>query len=253
MASSKLILDRYRVIGQAGAGGYGTVVHAFDTHLKRDVAIKCIELSEDEVARARLVALEARMAADLEAPVDEGAAVADGPATAAGVASPASAPAAAGVPGAFPADPDFLRGVDERRGRRTSASAVRAGAVAPEEVPPWDEVPSAAAGEAPASLAHWDARAAAAVGAARPGLDGRVAPRKTRHAPGEPAPAVEVQDAAPMSDYFDESAVDVRHLRGIRASRTIDGASEKRRRRGGKAACEAAADPVATVSQAPAP
>ena len=121
MASSKLILDRYRVIGQAGAGGYGTVVHAFDTHLKRDVAIKCIELSEDEVARARLVALEARMAADLEAPVDEGAAVADGPATAAGVASPASAPAAAGVPGAFPADPDFLRGVDERRGRRTSA------------------------------------------------------------------------------------------------------------------------------------
>ena len=48
MASSKLILDRYRVIGQAGAGGYGTVVHAFDTHLKRDVAIKCIELSEDD-------------------------------------------------------------------------------------------------------------------------------------------------------------------------------------------------------------
>lgn len=254
MASSKLILDRYRVIGQAGAGGYGTVVHAFDTHLKRDVAIKCIELSEDEVARARLVALEARMAADLEAPVDEGAAVADGPATAAGVAPPASAPAAAGVPSAFPAAPDFLRGVDERRGRRTSASAVRAGAVAPEEVPPWDEVPSAAAGDgAAASLAHWDARAAAAAGAARPGLGGHVAPRKTRHAPGEPAPAVEVQDAAPMSDYFDESAVDVRHLRGIRASRTIDGASEKRRRRGGKAACEAAADPVATVSQAPAP
>ena len=59
MARSQLILDRYRVIDQAGAGGYGTVVHAFDTHLKRDVAIKCIELSEDEVARARLVALEA--------------------------------------------------------------------------------------------------------------------------------------------------------------------------------------------------
>lgn len=51
MARSPLILDRYRVIDQAGSGGYGTVVHAFDTHLKRDVAIKCIELSEDELAR----------------------------------------------------------------------------------------------------------------------------------------------------------------------------------------------------------
>ena len=76
MASSPLILDRYRVVGQAGTGGYGTVVHAFDTHLKRDVAIKCIELSEDEVARARLVALEARMAADLEG--GQGAAAAAG-------------------------------------------------------------------------------------------------------------------------------------------------------------------------------
>ncbi|MFR5091205.1 MAG: hypothetical protein ACLTDR_03515 [Adlercreutzia equolifaciens] len=66
MARSPLILDRYRVIDQAGSGGYGTVVHAFDTHLKRDVAIKCIELSEDELAAARLEALEARMAADLE-------------------------------------------------------------------------------------------------------------------------------------------------------------------------------------------
>ena len=64
MARSPLILDRYRVIDQAGSGGYGTVVHAFDTHLKRDVAIKCIELSEDELAAARLEALEARMAAD---------------------------------------------------------------------------------------------------------------------------------------------------------------------------------------------
>ena len=57
MARSPLILDRYRVIDQAGSGGYGTVVHAFDTHLKRDVAIKCIELSEDELAAARLEAL----------------------------------------------------------------------------------------------------------------------------------------------------------------------------------------------------
>ena len=51
-----------------------------------------------------------------------------------------------------------------------------------------------------------------------------------------------------MSDYFDESAVDVRRLRGIRASRTIDGAAEKRRRRGGRAAAASVA--VSSVSAA---
>ena len=245
MAPSKLILDRYRIIGQAGAGGYGTVVHAFDTHLKRDVAIKCIELSEDEVARARLVALEARMAADLEGD-DE-------------AASAASAGAAEGVPAAsaaaaapdFPADPAFLRGVDERRGARRGAS------VAPEEMPPWED--AAASGTAfsaqddPASLVPWTAEASARVGVARPSLDGRAAPRKTRHAPEFSQPFVEVQDAAPMSEYVDESAVDVRHLRGIRASRTIDGASERRRRRGGRPAAsraEAAASASVATSRA---
>ena len=40
MARQQLILDRYRIIDKAGAGGYGTVQHAYDTRLKRDVAIK---------------------------------------------------------------------------------------------------------------------------------------------------------------------------------------------------------------------
>ena len=44
MASSPLILDRYRVVGQAGAGVNGTVVHAVETLNKRDVAITCNEL-----------------------------------------------------------------------------------------------------------------------------------------------------------------------------------------------------------------
>ncbi len=61
MARPQLILDRYRVIGKAGAGGYGTVQHAYDTRLKRDVAIKCIELSEADAARAHLVAMEEHM------------------------------------------------------------------------------------------------------------------------------------------------------------------------------------------------
>lgn len=61
MARQQLILDRYRVIDQVGAGGYGTVQHAYDTRLKRDVAIKRIALSEVDVARARLLAMEERM------------------------------------------------------------------------------------------------------------------------------------------------------------------------------------------------
>lgn len=61
MPRQQLILDRYRVIDEAGSGGYGTVQHAYDTRLKRDVAIKCIELSEAEVARARLVAMEEKL------------------------------------------------------------------------------------------------------------------------------------------------------------------------------------------------
>ncbi|MDO4289899.1 MAG: serine/threonine-protein kinase [Eggerthellaceae bacterium] len=65
--AQKLILDRYRILGRAGAGGYGTVQHAYDTHLKRDVAIKCIELSEADVARARLLAMEESMAREAEA------------------------------------------------------------------------------------------------------------------------------------------------------------------------------------------
>ena len=72
MARHQLILDRYRVIDQAGAGGYGTVQHAYDTRLKRDVAIKCIELSEADVARARLLAMEERMRG--EGALPEGAA-----------------------------------------------------------------------------------------------------------------------------------------------------------------------------------
>lgn len=61
MARQQLILDRYRVEGQAGAGGYGTVLRAYDTRLKRRVAIKAIELTEADVARARLLAMEERI------------------------------------------------------------------------------------------------------------------------------------------------------------------------------------------------
>ncbi len=53
MFEQDMILDRYRVIERAGSGGYGTVQHAFDTRLKRDVAIKCIQLTQADIVRVQ--------------------------------------------------------------------------------------------------------------------------------------------------------------------------------------------------------
>lgn len=252
MARSPLILDRYRVIDQAGSGGYGTVVHAFDTHLKRDVAIKCIELSEDELAAARLEALEASMAADLEE-VEAGASGAEtgvagrnaGPgavsAAGAGMGATAGDPAGSSSAAAFPADPDFLAARDERRRRRSATAVSRCAA---EGVPPWedwddfgdpddDSVDVAGADDFDAeaaedewgdSLIPWNASTTDFAGRRRgpARLTGRVS-RKTRHAPEvlyEPQTVVEeAPDATGATP--DAESVDVRHLRGVRASRVI--------------------------------
>ena len=252
MARSPLILDRYRVIDQAGSGGYGTVVHAFDTHLKRDVAIKCIELSEDELAAARLEALEARMAADLEE-VEAGASGAEtgvagrnaGPgavsAAGAGMGATAGDPAGSSSAAAFPADPDFLAARDERRRRRSATAVSRCAA---EGVPPWedwddfgdpddDSVDVAGADDFDAeaaedewgdSLIPWNASTTDFAGRRRgpARLTGRVS-RKTRHAPEVPyEPQTVVEEAPDATDATaDAESVDVRHLRGVRASRVI--------------------------------
>ena len=47
----QLILNRYRPIEEAGAGGFGSVQVAWDTRIQRWVAIKCIELDEVDMAR----------------------------------------------------------------------------------------------------------------------------------------------------------------------------------------------------------
>ena len=44
MTGKQLILDRYRPMSEAGAGGFATVQVAWDTQMRRKVAIKCIEL-----------------------------------------------------------------------------------------------------------------------------------------------------------------------------------------------------------------
>ena len=44
-ADDQLILGRYRVLAEAGAGGFGTVQLAWDTRMQRRVAVKTIDLS----------------------------------------------------------------------------------------------------------------------------------------------------------------------------------------------------------------
>lgn len=50
----ELILDRYRPMKRAGAGGFGTVQVAWDTRIRRKVAIKCLELPEAKPAFAEI-------------------------------------------------------------------------------------------------------------------------------------------------------------------------------------------------------
>lgn len=147
MLERELILDRYRVIGKAGAGGYATVQHAYDTHLKRDVAIKCIRITRADVDAAK------RTAALLKQ-IDPGAAPSSMPSIPIGSSRviPAGGPTAARLrrnatrsvygkqrhgsasafsalesprTGSLPAEPSFLSKREERlaRGRSNRAAA----------------------------------------------------------------------------------------------------------------------------------
>ena len=62
-------LKHYKIIEKIGSGGMGTVYHAFDTQLERDVAIKLMHpaISQDEQNAKRLMR-EARAAAKLVHP-----------------------------------------------------------------------------------------------------------------------------------------------------------------------------------------
>ncbi len=62
-----IILDRYQVIEVIGRGGYGTVLHAYDTRLKREVAIKTINLPQ-EINTTQIRESESNPSSDLAIP-----------------------------------------------------------------------------------------------------------------------------------------------------------------------------------------
>ncbi len=83
MTEQTLILDRYKPLAQAGAGGFGTVQVAWDVRIQRKVAIKCIPLSEADVRRASLPGADAvKPAAPVSGPARPARPVASAPAPA---------------------------------------------------------------------------------------------------------------------------------------------------------------------------
>lgn len=161
MLEQELILNRYRIIGKAGSGGYATVQHAFDTHLKRDVAIKCIRITRADVdAAKRTAALIRQLNAqeNLSIPIGSSRVIPAGGSVAARIRRDAERGLmgrAQQSPGAFgvvdmgsvnplPADPSFLgkreerlrQGREGRRPRRASELRDAAQAQAPAPVQP---------------------------------------------------------------------------------------------------------------------
>lgn len=111
MTKTQLILNRYKPLAKAGAGGFGTVQVAWDTRIQRKVAIKCILLSEAELLRAALPGADA-----LDVFPDE--------------------------PGESSVGSQDFGGASSTRATGSAASS--AVAVDPADVPPWEDLPEEA-------------------------------------------------------------------------------------------------------------
>lgn len=111
MTKTQLILNRYKPLAKAGAGGFGTVQVAWDTRIQRKVAIKCIPLSEAELLRAALPGADV-----LDVSPDE--------------------------PGESSVGSQDFGGASSTRATGSAASS--AVAVDPADVPPWEDLPEEA-------------------------------------------------------------------------------------------------------------
>lgn len=132
MTKKQLILNRYKPLGKAGAGGFATVQVAWDTRIQRKVAIKCIPLSEAELERAALPGADA-----IVLPDEEGEARSYG--SAMHRTSPGAEPGGAGCAGASGVDASLMGA-----GVVGSAAASRAqAAIDPQDIPPWEDLPEA--------------------------------------------------------------------------------------------------------------
>lgn len=150
--SQKLILDRYRPIAEAGAGGFGTVQVAWDTRIQRKVAIKCIALSDVDLARA------AMPGADAVPPAQPHPSAAAAAARAAAAANP--------VPDRPVTWEDHKRQAQRRAAAAATARQARASehaptaALDPDDVPPWEDLPAVDDAAGADGAAAWDDEAA---------------------------------------------------------------------------------------------
>ena len=147
MTKTQLILNRYKPLAKAGAGGFGTVQVAWDTRIQRKVAIKCIPLSEAELLRATLPGADV-----LDVSPDER--------------------------GENSAGSQGFGGTSGMRAAGSAASAALA--VDPADVPPWEDLPEEAgfAGSGDAGVPDGpDALAAPANASVRDAEPGFAGPR----------------------------------------------------------------------------
>ena len=141
MTKKQLILNRYKPLGKAGAGGFATVQVAWDTRIQRKVAIKCIPLSEAELERAALPGADAIVLPDEEDEARSYGSAMHG-------MSSGAEPGSAGCVGTPGADVSLMGA-----GVVGSAAASRAqAAIDPQDIPPWEDLPEAG-GESDAEAA----------------------------------------------------------------------------------------------------